>query len=382
MIRRSTAIAIAAILLSLLVHFVGLIFTSARVQPERSDMGATNDVVALGNAFEDVAENLSEPVPPETTPKPEPQTEAVPEPELVETPTSEVHVASSNPQQTNSPDTGSAKVVQPETTGPAEQDQGQIPEPKTIEPSGSDQGSTANVDVTPPVVPDTVAQAPKGNPDATVEPVETITAEPALSSPVASIPQQLATLPVIPIPEPAPEDTESVNAEDEPGGSELAVVTSPRPQLLERQLSADTIGQSDGSEEFSELQSPPLIESPLTAYLRDGTELNVQKKETSQAGGLGFVDSRGPGNSDVTNYAGLVLVHLNRAPAVHVSAKGSATVFFAINPDGTLGRIDIIDGTGSQEINRAAKAQIQSAAPFPRPPKGVRRRLSFVYWSN
>ncbi|MBV1894823.1 MAG: hypothetical protein KUG70_00095, partial [Rhodobacteraceae bacterium] len=201
MIRRSTAIAIAAILLSLLVHFVGLIFTSARVQPERSDMDATNDVVALGNAFEDVAENLSEPVPPETTPKPEPQTEAVPEPELVETPTSEVHVASSNPQQTNSPDTGSAKVVQPETTGPAEQDQGQIPEPKTIEPSGSDQGSTANVDVTPPVVPDTVAQVPKGNPDATVEPVETITAEPALSSPVASIPQQLATLPVIPIPE-------------------------------------------------------------------------------------------------------------------------------------------------------------------------------------
>jgi len=119
MIRRSTAIATAAILLSLLVHFLGLNFTS-RVQPERSDEDATNDVVALGNAFEDLAENLSEPVPPENTPNSEPQMETVPEPELADTPTSEALVASSNPQRTASPDTGSAQVVQPDTTGPSE----------------------------------------------------------------------------------------------------------------------------------------------------------------------------------------------------------------------------------------------------------------------
>ncbi|MBV1927868.1 MAG: TonB family protein [Rhodobacteraceae bacterium] len=381
MIRRSTAIAIAAILLSLLVHFVGLFFTS-RIQPERSDLGTTNDVVALGNAFEDVAENLSEPVPPENTPKPEPQTEAVPEPELADTPTSEVLVASSNPQRTNSPDTGSAPVLQPDTTGPSELDQGRIPEPKTIKPSGSDQGTATNAKVTPPVVPDTVAQAPKGNPDAGAEPVETATAEPALRSPVAPVPQRRAALPVIPVPEPSPEDPETATAKDEPDGSDLAVATSLRPQLLERQPSTETIGQSDSSKEFSDLLTPPLIESPLTAYLRDGTDPKVQKDSGTQSGGLGFADSRGPGNSDVTNYAGLVLVHLNRAPSVHVSAQGSATVFFVINPDGTLGRIDIIDSSGSQAINRAAKAQIQSAAPFPRPPKGVRRRLSFIYWSN
>jgi protein TonB len=181
---------------------------------------------------------------------------------------------------------------------------------------------------------------------------------------------------------PTPEDTETVKAEDEFGGSDLAVVASVRPLLSPPRPPAEPLGQSDGSTEFSELLSPPLIESPLATYLRDGTNPIVRKNGKTQSGGLGFLDSRGPGNSDVTNYAGQVLVHLNRAPSVRVSAQGSARVFFEINPDGTLGRVDIIDSTGSQEINSAARAQIRSAAPFPRPPKGVIRRLSFTYWGN
>lgn len=410
MIRRSTAIGAVAILLSLLVHFVGLNFTS-RIQREQHDEDATNDVVTLGNAFEDVAEYVSEPVAPENTPSPEPQTEPTPDPDLVETPTSEVLVASPNPQHTYSPDTGTAPAVQPETTGPSKLDKGRTPKPETVEPSGGDQGATANVAVTPPVEPATVAEAPKGNPDARVKPVEAVTAKPVLRPPAAPAPipdvsQRLAALPVTPtlkppaIPvvpleresiapetpetlvEPLRENPESAKPEDESDGSELAVITSLRPQLLERQPSAEALGRSDGSTEFNELLSPPLIESPLAAYLRDGTNPNVQKNGRAQSGGLGFVDSRGPGNSDVTNYAGQVLVHLNRAPSVRVSVQGSARVFFEIKPDGTLGRIDIIDSTGSPEINRAAKAQIRSAAPFPRPPKGVSRRLAFIYWGN
>jgi periplasmic protein TonB len=410
MIRRSTAIGAVAIFLSLLVHFVGLNFTS-RIQPEQLDEAPANDVIALGNTFEDVAENLSEPVVPEDAPIPEPETVNVPEPESADTPTSEVLVASPNPQHTYSPDTGTAQVVQPETTGPSELDQSQAPEPETVGPSGGDQGTTANVAETPPVEPATIAEAPKGIPDAKVNPVEAVIAETVLKplvtpAPKPDAPQRLAALPVTPalkpsdipvIPperetvapeapetlgEPLRENTESVRPEDESDGSDLAVVTSLRPPRLEIQPSTETLGLSDGSTDFNELLAPPLIESPLAAFLRDGTDLKVRKNGRAQSGGLGFIDSRGPGNSDVTNYAGQVLVHLNRAPAVHVSAKGSARVFFEIKPDGTLGRIDIIDSTGSEAINRAAKAQIRKAAPFPRPPKGVHRRLSFIYWSN
>jgi len=414
MIRKSTVIATAAILLSLLVHFFGLGFTP-RVQPERPSEEATSDVVALGNAFEDFAEDLSDPVPPENTPAPEPPTETVPEPELANTPTSEVLVASANPQRTNSPDTGSAQVVQPDTTGPSEPEQSRIPEPGTVEPSGGDQGTAVDVAVTPPVEPKKVTEAPKGNSDASVEPAEAVTAEPVLSPPVVAAPkpdapQRLAaitpTLPVTPVPEPSvvpaipleretvapetpettieptPEEPETVTAEDETDGSDLAVVASLRPRLSEPRPSAESLGLSDGSAEFSELLFPPLIESPLTAYLRDRADLIVRQNGGAQSGGPGFLDSRGPGNSDVTNYAGQVLVHLNHAPPVRVSARGSARVFLEINADGTLARVDIIDSTGSKEVERAAKAQIRSAAPFPRPPKGASYRLTFVYWSD
>ncbi len=359
MIRKSTAIATAAIVLSLLLHFFGLSFTP-RVQPERSAKDAPNDVVALGNAFEDVAENLSKPVAPERTPPPEPQTETVPEPELADTPTSEALVASTNPQRTNSPDTGSAQVVQPDTTGPSEPEQGRIPEPETVEPSGSDQRAPVDVAVTPPVESGTVAQAPKGTPDARVEHVEAVTGEPVLGPPVtpALVP---SAVPVIPL--------------------ERETITPEIPETAV-EPSAESKGLSDGSTEFSELLFPPLIESPLTAYLRDRTDLVVRQNGAAQSGGLGFADSRGPGNSDVTNYAGQVLVHLNRAPVVRVSGRGSARVLFEINADGSLAWVDIIDSTGSQEINSAAKAQVRSAEPFPLPPQGTSYKLSFIYWSS
>jgi len=414
MIRRSTAIATVAILLSLLVHFAGLSVT-ARVQPERPANEAKTDVVALGNAFEDVAESLSsEPVAPENTPSPEPQTETVPEPELADTPTSAALVASPNPQSTASPDTGSARVVQPDTTGPSESAEGQVPEPETAAPSGGDEGTSTDVAVTPRVEPGSVAQTPIGNPEARAEPVEAVTAEPGLTPPIVPAPQQLAALPVpitpalpatpalqpsavpvIPLeretvapvtPEttvaPTPEQPEIVKAEDNFGGSDLAVSTSPRPRLSPRRQSAEAMGLRDGSTDFSELLFPAPMESPLTAYLRGQTDLIIRQNRTARSGGLGFLDTRNPGNSDVTNYAGQVLIYLNRAPVATISDRGTARVYFEINGDGTLARVTIIDSTGSREIDRAAKAQVRSAAPFPPPPPGASRRLTFVYRSN
>jgi len=325
-----------------------------------------------------------------------------------------VLVASPNPQRTASPDTGSAQVVQPETTGPPEPAEGGVPEPETIEPSRGEKGTTADVAVTSGVEPVSVAEVPKGNPVARVDPAEATAAEPVLRPPVAPAPQRVAvlpvpvtpvlpvttapvpsTVPVIPLdretvapvtPEttvgPTPESPETVKAEDVSGGSDLAVVTSLRPPILARRPSTEPVGQREGSTKFSELKYPPLMESPLTVYQRDGIDLFAQQNGGARSGGRGSLDSRGPGNSDVTNYAGQVLVHLNRTPPVPLSARGSARVLFEINGDGTLARVDIIDSTGSKEIDRAAKEQVRSAAPFPPPPQGARRRLTFVYRSN
>jgi TonB family protein len=114
------------------------------------------------------------------------------------------------------------------------------------------------------------------------------------------------------------------------------------------------------------------MESPLIAYARDG---NLD-------GWLGHQGSGSSGNSGVTNYAGRVLVHLNNAPRVRAQIRGSARVVLEINPDGTLARVDVIESTGTFELDSAAKAQVRNAAPFPPPPQGATRKLSFVYRSK
>jgi TonB family protein len=412
-IRRSTVIATAAILVSLLVHFLGLGFTT-RVQPERLAEDGATDVVALGNAFEDIAEAPSDPVAPEPAAVPEPPVETTPVPESAETPTSEALVASDDPQQTASPDTGSAQAVQAETITPSEPEQGATPEPETVEPSGGDDGAIADNATTPPVEPDTLAEAPENSPETIAEPAEPVTTEPAPTPPVAAaptpdVPEQIAalpvpiapTLPVTPDPEassvpvlsseqelvdpappetstePVPEESETAAVQDELGGSDLAVAASLRPQVPTRRPSAPSTKPTDG-----QLEPSPVIESPLTAYLRDGTELRPLRRRGALADGLGLFGSGGPGNANTTNYAGQVLVHLNRSPSVKVSARGSARVMFEINSDGSLAWVDVLSSSGSHQIVLAAKEQVRSAAPYPRPPQGAVRKLTFVYRSN
>jgi TonB family protein len=128
-----------------------------------------------------------------------------------------------------------------------------------------------------------------------------------------------------------------------------------------------------------ETEPSELIESPLTAYKRGGANVFGQQGSGAQSGRQGFGTSRATGNSDVTNYAGQVLVHLNRTAPVPVSGRGWARVFFQINADGTLASVDILDSSGSRTIESAARQQVRTAAPFPRPPGGESRRLTFVY---
>jgi TonB family protein len=340
MIRRSAAIATAAILLSLSVHLLGLNFTW-QGKPEESGEVAPADVVPLGNAFEDVADTLSEPVPPE------PPVETLPAPDEFEATTSEALVASSDPQHDLAPDAPATAPTEPVEAQPA--------------PS-------------PPV-----SDAPQPEPS---EQLAALPAPPAPSLPVTPVPEA-AEVPVIPLePEIVNPETPQVQSEavpgfpateDDLGTSDLAVVTSPRPRLPVRRPTVESTVPDDGSTEFSDLLSPPLMESPLATYQRDRVDRIIPQA------GSGFLGSGGSGNSSTTNYAGRVLVHLNSAPVVRIAARGAAWVHFAINPDGTLARVDIIDSSGSLEIERAAKEQVRSASPFPRPPDGKRKTLTFVY---
>ncbi|WP_299285946.1 energy transducer TonB [uncultured Tateyamaria sp.] len=393
MIRRSTAIGVGALILSLIIHVVGLSLTGADVaSPETADQGVER--VEVGDDFADLAETSITPVEPTPAEPPEPPEETPPEPTEAEAPTSEALVASSNPQATFAPDSGPADAVQPTVNEPVS--------PETTD--GQEGGASSDAPQTtapapaptPPVETETQEVA-EGSPDAdpsALPPVAAPFAPPAVTEPVvtpptaplaaAPLPDVIAALPPeAQPPEVPPANVEVQNQPPESETSEAGTTTSLRPQLRPTPPSSQRFGAVDGSAGQS---SPPppapptnLIESPLTAFKRDGTNLFAGRRARSQSSGSRSGGSLGPGNSNVTNYAGRVLMQLNRVPPVAVSVRGWARVLFRINPDGTLATVDIIDGSGSSEVERAAREHVRRGAPFPPPPGGQSRALNFVY---
>lgn len=382
MIRKSIIVALIAALVSLLTHFLGiwLVFRGTSHLPVAE--GQT-DTIELGNSFEDFAEPVSEPVKPEELPTSEPPEESTPIPAQPDIPTSEAKVASDNPQDGVSPDTGTA-VDNPPT----------VSEP--VRPDQATSGADIEQSTTPAVTPSNELQTPLGAPEVVTpsEPAETETDIPSPEQQTVAVQPSAQTPPVndgsIPI---APLEPEAVDTNEvvavEPSlstdqeidqntesneGTALAVTTSPRPRAPTRRSLPQPDGLFDGTTAFDALRYPEqAVESPLDAYRRKGVDVFASSNASGQT------SLRGNGNSDTTNYAGKVLVHLNRAPTTYVPGSGFAQVFFEINPDGSLAWVEIIDSSGSPAIERAAKAQVHVAAPFPRPPGGKSRKMSFYY---
>lgn len=437
MIRRSVFIAITAALVSLLLHLLG-ITASTRVAGEDGGARSETDVVELTNAFEDLAETVSDPVEAEAAPEPQPEeitipevleveeppepeeAEAPPEPEEAEQPTSRALVASANPQRTFAPDTGLVETGRRSTIGDTGTDDPGAPNPAAIQPAEGEVGERSEIASAPPVTPETSEVPPEGDPDAiedttsqdNTEPVqgtgedeieaapeeapERLAALPAPAAPTPSltVPVAPSPIPVIPLEtqsddaetadpavEPVPDVTsEAQEAEQEVDLAAAAVQTSPRPRLRQPKAASQPLGVRNSPQTLREFLRDPdrVIESPLTAYRRDGVDPFLRGGGGNR-GGNGFQTARGPGNSDVTNYAGQVIVHLNRTRRIAVSERGWARVFFRINPDGSLAWVDVLDGSGSAEVDRGAKAQVRAAAPFPRPPNGTTRQLTFIY---
>lgn len=393
MTRGSIFAAVAAILLSLLVHGLGLSFTSSEDQPSSTE-DAGSDLADVGGAFEDFAEIITETAEPEPASVPDPPSVTSPEQVIEETPTSQALVASDNPQNVTAPDTGAVEVIEP---GPAEPSESDAPAPETAERSGGEDEAMAAVAVLQPVEPETEAEAPEGAPDENPVPAEAQTSKVApvsateTVSSVAPTPDLSPSPAILPEPEvlqpvqpeitvaSAPDDPEVLTAVESEDESSSAVKRSLRPP--KERPSVVALGAPNGVQQRSAQtgRSVGVIESPLAAYKRTGIDPFSSRSGGARSGTTGFSGPRNPGNSSTTNYVGQVLVQLNRSPSVYPSAQGTAQVSFAINPDGTVAWVRILGSTGSRDIERAASAQVRSAAPFPRPPDGTSQRLVFLY---
>ncbi|MCP4206903.1 MAG: TonB family protein [Shimia sp.] len=374
MIRRSVIIASFALLVSFGIHLLGLGY-AVRIERTSPASQAADETIAISNTFDDFADVFDEPEEPEPAPEPEPPqpVDPVPPTSDIDVPDTEVLVASDNPQDSYAPDTGTAQIVAPVPLAGTQSDF--VSEPDVTDP-------TSNQDSIDPVPPQTDQAAPLGSETDTVEITEPVAEQtsaapivqevtPPTEAVIAALPDAIVPVePTTPLSDPeSDQQTEiSPNESQETDQAEDSVESDPQPLFP---------GLRNG---FDDLRNPTQdLKSPLETFRREGALASV--------GGFGIqsgsgASSRGPGNSDTTNYAGRVLVHLNRTRPVHVNAKGFARVYFEISPDGSLNWIEIIDSSGSEAVNRAARTQIQSAVPFPLPPNGKRRQLSFTYQSR
>ncbi len=427
MIRRSGIIAVVAAVLSLLLHALG-VFMTPPIGTQPRNTRASEDVIALGNSFEDVAEDVAAPVEAEPV-EPEPVEEADVEPP-VEAESSEALIASANPRDTVSPGEGAVEPVEAETAGPVqpeaiteaepeaavepeaeaavapEAEAAVAPEPEAAVAPEPEAAVEAAPEVVPPVGPVEAAPATEVAQDAPVEaqPAEPATVAPAEggSSATADVapPSAVPVLPIGPSPvtpsavlpvvvgpsdivDPQTPDLETTTVEPdaETGGTELAVTESPRPRPAERPVGAEgeVVPEVGNDLIVTGLGPVERMESPISAYQRDRNDLSVREPGGRQSGGFNYSGSSGSGNSNKTNYAGRVLVHLNRAKTVPVSGQGTARVFFELRADGSVAWVDVVSNTGSDQVAWAAKEQVRRAAPFPPPPEGAPRRMSFVY---
>ncbi|MEM8774020.1 MAG: energy transducer TonB [Pseudomonadota bacterium] len=392
MIRRSLFVATIALVLSIFLHALGLLFSSENHASDGTGE-SEGEVVDVGGGFEDIAEAY-EPVEPEAAETPDPPEAIQPEPVEADAVTSQALVASDNPQNVTAPDTGPSEVTEPDTAGLTEaEDTASLDSDEAEDTGGEPQTAAAATaeEVTNPE--DALAETPKGDPDVTTEAVEAEVAEEPLEADQTEVALvELASIPDVPVelealapevPEisvdqtndvPQPVETEVVSVE--PGA---AVARSLRPPKERPQTLAQ--GTFDGSADANEVSSRPteVIESPLTSFQKNGVDLIARGLGGTRTAGLGFAVSRGPGNATSTNYVGRVLVHLNRAPQRADAIRGSARVYFQINPDGSLAWVRVLNRSGTGDIDTAAKEQVRRAAPFPRPPRGEVQKLVFVY---
>jgi TonB family protein len=371
MIKRPLLVAAAAVLLSLLVHGLGLNFTTLTDQAAPSE-GHPPEMTDVGGGFEDLAEPIPEATPPEVT---------QPDPVIDEMPTSEALVASDTPQDVLTPDTGDAEVTAPDAP---EETEGAPPAPEET-PQGAPEEIPADVIASQPVETDTILDGPEGTPEGSaevteVQPSETVESVPPTPTPTVPVEPEILQpeQPDVTVALPS-DDPDVLDAEDSTDLSGSAVKRSLRPP--KDRPSAEALGVPKRSQQGDAPNGRPagVVESPLTAYKRSGADPFAVGGSGARSGIEGFSRSRAAGNATTTNYIGRVLVQLNRAPVLYASAQGTAQVQFEINPDGTIAWVRILQSTGTANINRAAIAQVRRAGPFPPTPNGASQRLAFVY---
>ena len=121
-------------------------------------------------------------------------------------------------------------------------------------------------------------------------------------------------------------------------------------------------------------KAKPLPKGNARTNARAGQTSGTERASATTSGSAG--NSKEAGNAAASNYPGLVMRKLSRAPRPRINVRGAAVVAFRVSDGGGLAAVSIARSSGSEALDQAALRVVRRAAPFPAPPSGARRSFS------
>lgn len=79
------------------------------------------------------------------------------------------------------------------------------------------------------------------------------------------------------------------------------------------------------------------------------------------------------------SYGRAVLTQISRTRKARAPSRGRTVVAFSISDAGALASVQVLQSSGSPDLDRVALDHIRRAAPFPKPPSGAQRQFSFEF---
>ncbi|QBF30451.1 energy transducer TonB [Thalassococcus sp. S3] len=328
MIAQSRTGKLVAVLVALGLHGVILLALFRQDAPEME--GGEGAVAArLGAGFADLAAGTMTTVPTETT------IEAAPQPEY--SPAVEPDANANQPQETTS-------------------------RLSAVEPTQTPQ-SRPSTSVTPAESQQTAERAPANETAQVIAPTAQSSVVPTLTPTQPSAPQ-------------SPDQPETQSTAQAPDRVEAAteeatsVVLSPRPPA--RPETIERLARTAPPEPTPQ----PAARGNSDRNARAGSATGTETATAARAASTGAARSAAAGNAAASNYPGEVLRRISRVRKPNVRSTGAAVIAFSIASNGGLSAASVARSSGSSQLDRAALAVVQRAAPFPPPPTGAKRQFS------
>lgn len=128
--------------------------------------------------------------------------------------------------------------------------------------------------------------------------------------------------------------------------------------------------------------APQMVTQPQGNADRNATRGTATGQDTATAASAPARQTTAQGDGGAAasaSYGRAVLTQISRTRKARAPSRGRTVVAFSISDAGSLASVQVLQSSGSPDLDRVALDHIRRAAPFPKPPSGAQRQFSFEF---